>query len=136
MLVLDSNLLSDYLDGKQTARTFLQRFETEPWEVSGIVLYEAYMGSVHGYIDGDVETIRDAVTTSMDVLPVTDQTALEAADLQEQLLDRGVPADHPDTLISASAREHGGRFATAEKHFWDDAVQDVLDVVEYDPYGD
>jgi len=133
MLVLDNNLLSDYLDGKQTARSFLQEFEAEPWAVSGIVLYEAYMGSVHGYIDGDVATIRDAVTASMDVLPVTNQTAMEAADLQEQLLDRGVPADHPDTLIAASAREHGGRFATAEKHFWKDSVRDVIDVVEYDP---
>ncbi|QGA81080.1 PIN domain-containing protein [Halomicrobium sp. LC1Hm] len=134
MLVLDNNLLSDYLDGKQAARSFLQEFEAEPWAVSGIGLYEAYMGSVHGYIDGDVATIRDAVTASMDVLPVTNQTAMEAADLQEQLLDRGVPADHPDTLIAASAREHGGRFATAENHFWKDSVRDVIDVVEYDPY--
>ena len=136
MLVLDNNLLSDYLDGRQTAKAFLQQFETKPWAVSGIVLYEAYMGSVHGYIDGDVGTIREAVTTSMDVLPVTDQTAMEAAELQEQLLERGVPADHPDTLIAASAREHGGRFATAEKHFWNDSVQAVVDVVEYDPHGD
>ena len=134
MLVLDNNLLSDYLDGKQAARSFLQEFEAEPWAVSGIDLYEAYMGSVHGYIDGDVATIRDAITASMDVLPVTNQTAMEAADLQEQLLDRGVPADHPDTLIAASAREHGGRFATAENHFWKDSVRDVIDVVEYDPY--
>jgi len=134
MLVLDNNLLSDYLDGKQAAKTFLQRFESESWAISGIVLYEAYMGSVHGYIDGDVGTIREAVTASMDVLPVTARTAEEAAELQEQLLDRGVPADHPDTLIAASAREHSGRFATAEKHFWNDSVQDVIDVVEYDPY--
>lgn len=133
MLILDNNLLRDYLDGKQTAKTFLQGFEDEPWAVSGIVLYEAYMGSVHGYIDGDVGTIRDAITTSMDVLPVTDRTALAAAELQEQLLERGVPADHPDTLIAASSREHGGRFATAEKHFWEESVREVLDVARYDP---
>ncbi|WP_423743279.1 hypothetical protein V5735_09360 (plasmid) [Haladaptatus sp. SPP-AMP-3] len=47
---------------------------------------------------------------------------------------RGVPADHPDALIAATARVHGTVFATAEKHFWNEEVQDVLDVGEYDPY--
>jgi predicted nucleic acid-binding protein len=49
-------------------------------------------------------------------------------------MDRGVPADHPDALIAASAREHGGTFATTEKHFWKDEVQAVLPVAEYAPY--
>jgi hypothetical protein len=134
MLVFDNNLLSDYLDGKDTARVFLERYEREEWAVSAIVLYEAYMGCVHGYIDGSPDTIHQAVTMSMDILDVTEQTADEAASLQEDLMDRGVPADHPDALIAASAREHGGTFATAEKHFWKDEVQTVLSVAEYDPY--
>lgn len=133
MLVLDNTLLSDYLDGKPAARQFLQQYDQAVWTVPSIVLYEAYMGSVHGYIDGSPVIIRQAVTTSMDVLAVTAQTADEAVALQEDLLNRGVPADHPDVLIAASAREHGGVFATAEKHFWKDDVQAVLDVAEYNP---
>lgn len=115
MLVLDNNLLSDYLDGKDTAQQFLEQHEHDVWAVPAIVLYEAYMGCVHGYIDDSPDTIRQAVTTSMDVLAVTERTATEAASLQEELLRRGVPADHPDALIAASAREHGATFATAEK---------------------
>ncbi|OAQ54771.1 sugar metabolism cluster protein [Natrinema mahii] len=134
MLVLDNNLLSDYLDGTDDARRFLQRYEQEAWGVPAIVLYEAYMGAVHGYIDGTPDAIRRAVTSSMDVLDVTARTADEATSLQRELLDRGVPADHPDALIAAVAREHGATFATAEKHFWDDEVQPVLSVAEYDPY--
>ena len=134
MLVLDNTLLSDYLDGREPARQFLQQYEQELWAVPSIVLYEAYMGCIHGYIEGTPETIGQAVTTSMEVLDVTTQTANEAAAVQEQLLNRGVPADHPDALIVASAREHGGVFATAEKHFWKDDVQSVIAVAEYDPY--
>lgn len=134
MLVLDNNLLSDYLDGKESARRFLKRYEEEAWAVSSIVLYEAYMGCLHGYIGGSPEKIRQAITTSMEVLEVTAHTADEAASLQRALLDRGVPADHPDTLVAASAREHGAALATAEKHFWKEEVRSVLDVVEYDPY--
>ncbi|WP_436935293.1 PIN domain-containing protein [Halovenus marina] len=134
MLVFDNNLLSDYLDGVDTARHFLQQHEQRVWAIPSIVLYEAYMGSIHGYIDGTPSTLRQAVTASMEVLPVTERTADEAASLQEELLSAGVAADHPDALIAASAREHGGTFATAEKHFWDDRVQSVVPVAEYDPY--
>jgi predicted nucleic acid-binding protein len=69
----------------------------------------------------------------MDVLAVTGRTADEAATLQDELMERGVPADHPDALIAASAREHGALFATAERHFWQDDVRSVLDVVAYEP---
>ncbi len=51
----------------------------------------------------------------MDILATTQQTAIEGYDLQKELHDRGVSVDHLDALIAASAREHGGRFATAEK---------------------
>ena len=134
MLVLDNNLLGDYLDGTASARQFLEQYTQDVWAVSSIVLYEAYMGSVHGHIDGSPETIRQAVTASMEVLDVTEGTANEAAALQGELLDRGVPAAHPDTLIAATARQHGAQFATAEKHFWNEGVREVLDVAEYDPY--
>lgn len=134
MLVLDNNLVSDYLDGKEEARKFLTEYEAEAWGVSGIVLYEALMGCVYGHIDGTPQDVRQAITTSMDVLDVTERTATEAARLQQDLMARGVPADHPDTIIAATARTHGATFATAEKHFWKDEVRQVLDVTKYDPY--
>ncbi|AWB27128.1 PIN domain-containing protein [Halococcoides cellulosivorans] len=136
MIVLDSTLLSDYLDGRDAAREFLDAHESEAWAVSAIVLYEAQMGAVHGSLDADPQTLTQAITTAMDVLPVTERTAAEATALQEALLERGLPADHPDALIAASAREHGARFATAERHFWDDDVQSVLSVAPYDPRAD
>lgn len=134
MLCLDNNLLSDYLDGTDDAKRFLSDHDDEPWAVSSIVFYEALMGVVHGYVSGDVPTVRTAITSSMEVLDTTGRTASEAADLQRALLDRGVPLDHPDALIAANAREHGATFATAEKHFRKEDVREVLDVVVYDPY--
>jgi len=104
MLVFDNNLLSDYLDGTDSARQFLKQYEQVAWAVPSIVLYEAYMGSVHGYIGASPSLIRQAVTASMEVLDVTAETADTAADLQDELLNRGVPAAHPDALIAASAK--------------------------------
>jgi predicted nucleic acid-binding protein len=51
----------------------------------------------------------------MGVLGVTERTADEAASLQAELIDRGVPLDPPDALFATSAREHGDTLLTAEK---------------------
>jgi len=134
MLFLDNTILSDYLSGTDSARQFLEQYEQEVWAVSAIALYEAYMGCAHGYIDATPATVRQAVTASMTVVDVTQQTAAEAEAMQQELLDLGLPADSPDILIAASAREHGGTFATADKHFWKPEMESVLSVAKYDPY--
>ena len=134
MLLLDNTILSDYLAGVDTARQFLEQYEQAVWAVSSIVLYEAYMGCVHGYIDATPAMVRQAVNTSMTVDDVTQQTAAEAETLQQELLELGTPADSPDVLIAATAREHGGTFATADKHFWNPEIKEVLSVAQYDPY--
>lgn len=134
MLVLDNNLLSDYLNGTPEARSFLAQRESVEWAVPSIVLYEALMGAVYGHIAATPEAVRAGVGASMDVLATTEQTAVAGQILQEELLDRGAPVAQLDALIAASAREHGGTFVTAERGFWDDDVRSVLDVEPYDPY--
>ena len=133
VLVLDNNVLSDYLNGTDAAREFLTAHEDGEWAVSSVVLYEALMGATYGYIDAESATVRQAVTGSMRVLDVTERTAVEARRLQDDLLDEGSPVDQLDALIAASAIEHGGTFATAEKTFESDAVRSVLDISVYDP---
>ena len=134
LLVLDNNLLSDYLNGEDDAKEFLEEYEQDRWGVSSIVLFEALMGSLYGYIDASPDEIIRAVNASMEILETTEETVMEAHDLQEELQDRGAPVDQLDALIAASAQEHGGRFATAEKQFWTDDVQEVITVAKYDPY--
>lgn len=131
-LCFDNTLLSDYLDGRDEARQFLQRYENDQWTVSTVVVYEAFMGSLYGHIGGDVPTLEAAITASMDVLPVTIETAREAGELQRELLDRGVPTHQPDGLIAANAREHGATFVTADEHFRKEEAREVLDVIEYE----
>lgn len=134
MLVLDNSLLSDYLNGTSDARAFLEQRESDEWAVSSIVLYEALMGAVYGHIAAPPEAVRAGVGTAMEVLPTTERTAVEGQALQEELLDRGAPVGQLDALIAASAREHGGTFATADQQFWHDEVRSVLAVEPYDPF--
>ena len=131
MLVIDNSLLSDYLTGRPAARAFLDDWTDEPWAISSIVEFEALAGALYGHSDLPFESIESAISPMVDVLDVTGATAMEAARLQSTLVDRGVPAEHPDVLIAAAASENGATFATADQFFWQDDVQDVLAVAEY-----
>jgi predicted nucleic acid-binding protein len=132
VIVLDSNIVSDYLVGRSAAESFLREHESERCAVSTIVVYEVMMGAVHGHLGGEPDSIRDGLTMSFDILPVDDEVAQAAVELQSELLDVGALAEAQDALIAATARYHGGQFATNEQTFWKPAVQSVLDVVEYD----
>ena len=133
MLVLDNNVLSDYLNGTNAAKEFLTARENDEWAVSSIVLYEALIGATYGYIDAEPRAVRQAVTGSLRVLDVTERTAVEARRLQDDLLDEGSPVDQLDALTAASAIEHGGTFATAERTFDSAPVRSALDVTVYEP---
>jgi len=134
LLVIDTTLLSDYLNGTDEARAFLAEFERDRWGVPSIVLFEALMGSLYGHIDATSDEIVQGVGSSMEILETGTETAIEARELQANLLDRGAPVDQLDALIAAAALEHGGTFATAEKQFWTDDVQEFLQIERYDPY--
>jgi predicted nucleic acid-binding protein len=132
MLIVDNNLLSDYLVGAPDAGAFLREYEAREWAVPSYVAYEAYLGAFHGHGDR-LDPVRHGVRSDFEVLPVTERTAYLALQIQGELQDSGVALDRADALIAASSREHGGAFATAEKQFFTDEVEDVLDVVPYRP---
>jgi hypothetical protein len=133
MLVVDNNLLSDYLRGRGSAREFLEPFERQVWAVPSIVLYEALNGGIRGYIDGSPDEIHRVITESFEVLDVTGETAVVVADIQQTLYEQGRPLDHPDALIVATTYQHDATFATAEKSIWNDAVSEFVEIAEYDP---
>ena len=129
-LCFDTNLLADYLDGTDAAAEFLAAHEADPWAVPSLALFEAYMGALVGRPRGSIGDVHDA-TRGLDVLPVTDEVALRAAKLQAELMDEGVQLSHVDAVLAGTAATHGAAFATNDGAFFEDAVRDRIDVVEY-----
>lgn len=130
MLCFDANLLADYLDGHEPAETFLERHDTDVWATPSLALFEAYMGALVGRPRGALEDVYDA-TRGLEILPVTDDTALTAARLQKQLRDDGTPLSYVDAVIAGAARERGAIVGTSDEAFWSDAVKERVDVAEY-----
>ena len=103
-----------------------------PW-VSALLLYEATMGVLYGHIDCSLELVEESMRASFAILETTPDTVREATNIQQELLDVGTPLEQLDTLIAASAREHGGSFATADQQFWRSSVESVISVERYEP---
>lgn len=131
MLVFDNNLLADYLDGKASAKRFLEQHETDDWAVPSVALYEAYMGTFVVDGRGSVDDVYTA-TRQFEILPVTDGTAREAAELQQRLQSSGVRLSALDALIATTALEQDARFATNDSTFWKEEVCTEVDVVRYE----
>jgi len=130
MLCFDTNLLGDYLDGVDAARTFLEEYETEPWAVPSLVLFEAYMGAIYGRPRGAVDDVY-AATREFEVLAIGDDTVLRAARIQDELKSAGVELEFVDAILVAAADEHGASFATNDGGILDPAVKERVDIVEY-----
>ncbi|AZH23854.1 PIN domain-containing protein [Haloplanus aerogenes] len=130
MLCFDTNLLGDYLDGIAAAKVFLEGYETEPWAVPSLVLFEAYMGAIYGRPRGTIEDVY-AATREFEVLDIGDDTVLRAARLQKDLESSGIELESVDALLVASADEHGATFATNDGTLLEPAVGERIDVIEY-----
>jgi tRNA(fMet)-specific endonuclease VapC len=132
MLCFDTTLLADYLDGHDAAKDFLTDHEHDVWGTPSVALFEAYMGAVYGRPRGDIEDVYEA-TRGLEVLPVTDETARSAAQLQHDLKSNaGIELGFVDALLVATADENGARFATNDQTIRKEAVNTRVDVVEYE----
>lgn len=133
MLCLDSNIVSDYLTGHEPAQEFLDAHPHEDLVVTATTMVELYMGALHGHFDGDLDDTREAIGwLGLDVLQHDHRTALEAARLQRELIERGTPLTAMDAMIAGVARMNGATLATNDGDFLNEDVRSVLDVVEYD----
>lgn len=67
----------------------------------------------------------------MTVLDITENTINEAIKIQKEIQKIGHTLEKPDAIIAGNAKEHGATFATAEKQFWKNEIQDILKISPY-----
>lgn len=127
MIAFDTSFLLDYLDGDDATAAYLEEHSNKPFFAPALALFEVYRGVTRtGGRDqiGHVATGLDWV----EPLPLTDESAREAALIEAELLETGERINLGDTLIAGVVREAGGSLVTADSHF--DRVNG-LDVVNY-----
>ncbi|WP_255193179.1 PIN domain-containing protein [Natronobeatus ordinarius] len=125
MTFLDSSVIIDMLEGVEDTVEFVESQGT-PYLTSAICVYEVLEGPL-GSGRTDVEAERQRFG-GVRALEFNESLALEAARLQDELLDEGTRMAVRDLMIAATARSTGDHLVVADADFQTDALESKLRV--------
>lgn len=125
MTFLDSSVIIDLLEGIDDTVAYVESQDT-PYLTSAICVYEVLAGTLgHGGTDVRDERQRFG---GVRALAFNEQMALEAAQLQDELLANGTRMAVRDLMIAATARSTGDHFVVADSDFQTDVLEDKMQV--------
>lgn len=125
MTFLDSSAIIDMLEGVDATVAFIQSRDDQLL-TSSICVYEVLDG-VLGTGSTDIGAERQRFG-GVRAIELTDDLAVEAARLQDELLADGVRMAARDCLIAATARSTGDHLVVADADFQTDALESKIDV--------
>ena len=112
MILVDTNILIDFLRGSSAAVAWLDALDERP-AISAISVLELYAGARSQRDERDIIALREQLSC----LPIGEEIAERAgAIMRHYRMSHGI--DIPDALIAATAEHHGLKLATLNvKHF-------------------
>ncbi|WP_435196908.1 type II toxin-antitoxin system VapC family toxin [Natronomonas sp. EA1] len=125
MTVLDSSVIIDYLDGVEDVVEFVD--EQPTLVTSSICVYEVLAGEVFSAGETDLIGAR-ANFGRVTALDFSEEVAVEAARMQNRLLDAGTPLSPRDLMIAATARTEGKELVVSDADFETDSLRELLSV--------
>src|SRR6056297_47387 len=125
MTFLDSSVIIDMLQGVDSTVEFVQE-QGEPYLTSSICVVEVLDGKL-GAGSTDVVSVRQDFG-GVHSLDLTENISLEAARLQDELLDDGQRMATRDLLIAATARSTGDHLVVADSDFETEALESYVSV--------
>lgn len=125
MTFLDSSVIIDMVEGVPETVERMEAFET-PYLTSTVCVFEVLNGEL-GAGETDVAAARRDFG-GVRSLDLTEDVALEAVRLQDQLLDEGARMAARDVLVAATARTTGDEFVVADSDFETDTLENLMRV--------
>lgn len=123
-MFLDTSAIIAYQQGDERVVEYLDG--GQPWYTSTICIFE-YINGRLGSGETDVLTVRQEIA-DVQALELNEPVAVEAARLQDEILDDGDRLATTDMLIAATARSTGDELVVADSDFQTDVLQNVMQV--------
>jgi predicted nucleic acid-binding protein len=112
MILVDTNILIDFLRGRPDAVTWIDALE-ENVAISAVSVLELYGGALSQREERDIWALRQELTC----LPIGEEIGERAGSFMRHF-GKSHGIDIPDAIIAATAEHHGLRLATLNvKHF-------------------
>lgn len=125
MTFLDSSAIIDMLQGVEETVDYVED-RGEPYLTSSLCVYEVLEGRL-GAGTTDVQAVRQDFD-GVHSLALTEEVSLEAARLQDELLDDGERMATRDLLVAATATSTGDELVVADSDFQTDVLESHLTV--------
>lgn len=127
MIVLDRDILVKLTESDEDVVRHLQQYSAEEWTIPSLVAWESYKAKSSRT---EMLQVQRTLQSNFDrIVQFTDDTALEAAYLDEKLRSQGTALDAVDLLNVATAHAEGGTFVTHNKRDFDNPqIRDLVDV--------
>jgi len=122
---LDSSAIIDMLQGVEETVDYVED-RGEPYLTASLCVYEVVEGRL-GAGSTDVQAVRQDFD-GVHSLALTEEISLEAARLQDELLDDGERMATRDLLIAATAKSTGDELVVADSDFQTDVLESYLTV--------
>jgi len=117
MIALDRDVLVKLVESDQTVTQHLQQYSGKEWTIPALVAWESYKAQDSRT---DMQRTQTLLRSNFDrIIDFSDDTALEAAYLDEKLRSQGVNLPTVDLLHLATAHAEGGTFVTRNKNDFD-----------------
>ena len=129
MLYLDNDVLAKFArpNPDPAVVQYLKEHSSEPWGISALVAYEFVSFYPQSQRREKLRQLEQDILN--EISPIDTQTSLEAANLRSLLENAGTSLDTGDLLVAATARQHSGTLATANKNDFDkQPIHELLDV--------
>ncbi|WP_435158858.1 PIN domain-containing protein [Haladaptatus sp. DFWS20] len=130
MTFLDSSVIIDMLEGVPDVAEAVEE-RGQPYLTSSLCVFEVLDGTV-GNGKTDVVEVRQQFG-GVRALDLNEQIALEAARMQDTLMNDGQRMAARDLLIAATAKSTGDELIVADRDFETNYLTEIMDITNLNP---
>ena len=127
MVLYDSSILVDYLDGNKGAVGCVKRNSKETAVTVPLVMFEIYQGEVFKSGDSDFDGLESALSW-VEVIEEKPSYAREAAELQENLKEAGEPLSARDIYVAGAASATNEEIVATDSDFDSSVLRESISV--------
>ncbi|WP_276247897.1 PIN domain-containing protein [Haladaptatus sp. YSMS36] len=127
MTLYDSSVLIDYLDGKDEAIEYVEAHLDDRAITPPLVMFEVYQGEIFKAGPAEFDALENALKW-VTVVEETASLARAAAELQNDLNQRGQALAARDAFIAGTAKGLDERLVVADADFDVAGITDILDI--------
>ena len=129
MLYLNNDVLAKFArpNPDPAVVQYLKERSSMPWGISALVAYEFVSFYPLSQRREKLRRLEQGILN--EISPIDTQMSIEAANLRSLLENAGTSLDTGDLFVAATARQHSGTLATANKNDFDkQPIRELVDV--------